>query len=162
MRVISYHQFHPLLFGEIQRSAQEVARRISGAVAGELAQKSTYQVPITIPISRIKLFASCFPLPHFSLAILFALSLYPPSLSLFASFCPFAFCLLVCWIVCLLRWLKIIPNCVTFPILLIIILLVLRLLLPLVQNLMILMPFCWILLWKINFPAFLVKMSHPI
>ena len=50
---------HPLLFGEIQRSAQEVARRISGAVAGESAQKSTYQVPITIPISRITLFAIC-------------------------------------------------------------------------------------------------------
>ena len=27
---------HPLLFGEIQRSAQEVARRISGAVAREV------------------------------------------------------------------------------------------------------------------------------
>ena len=45
-------------------------------------------------------------------------SLYPPSLSLslFASFCPFAFCLLVCWIACLSRWLKIILNCVTLPI----------------------------------------------
>ena len=32
---------HPLLFGEIQRSAQEVARRISGAVAREFVQKST-------------------------------------------------------------------------------------------------------------------------
>ena len=31
---------------ENQRSAQEVARRISGAVAGEATQKSTYQVPI--------------------------------------------------------------------------------------------------------------------
>ena len=28
---------HPLLFGEIQRSAQEVARRIYAAVAGEVA-----------------------------------------------------------------------------------------------------------------------------
>ena len=34
---------------ENQRSAQEVARRISGAVAGESTQKSTYQVPITNP-----------------------------------------------------------------------------------------------------------------
>src|SRR3954463_4450002 len=64
---------HPLLSGEIQRSAQEVARRIFGAVAGEAyarsrqdlfsrqraiscavagesTQKSTYQVLITIPI----------------------------------------------------------------------------------------------------------------
>ena len=31
---------------ENQRSAQEVARRISSAVAGESTQKSTYQVPI--------------------------------------------------------------------------------------------------------------------
>ena len=39
---------HPFLFGENQRSAQEVARRISGAVAGEVfAQVKTYQVPIT-------------------------------------------------------------------------------------------------------------------
>ena len=40
--------------------AQDVARRISGAVAGEVfAQVKTYQVPITIPISRITLFAIC-------------------------------------------------------------------------------------------------------
>ena len=32
-------QHHSLLFGEIQRSAQEVARRISGAVAGEIYAK---------------------------------------------------------------------------------------------------------------------------
>lgn len=66
---------HPLLFGEIQRSAQEVARRISGAIAGEVRasqdltsdnksflasmQKLTYQVPITTIISRITLFAIC-------------------------------------------------------------------------------------------------------
>ena len=51
-------------------------------------------------------FASRFPLPHFTLVVLFALSLYPPSLSLFASCCPFAFCLVVCWIACLSRWLN--------------------------------------------------------
>ena len=34
---------------ENQRSAQEVARRISGVVAGEIYAKSTYQVPITNP-----------------------------------------------------------------------------------------------------------------
>ena len=32
---------HPFLFGENQRSAQEVARRISGAVAGEVCAKSS-------------------------------------------------------------------------------------------------------------------------
>ena len=78
---------HPLLFWEIQHSAQEVARRISGAVAGESAQKSTYQVPITIPISCITLFAICLsfssPLLH-PCRFIHPLSLYPPSLS--ASF----------------------------------------------------------------------------
>ena len=54
-------------------------------------------------------FASRFPLPHFTLAILFALS-FP-----FASF-SLAFCLLVCWIACLSRWLKMLPNCVISPI----------------------------------------------
>ena len=117
---------HPLLFREIQRSAQEVARRISGAVAGESAQKSsqdltpnkaifgtvvestqvkTYQVPIT------NSYPSHYIICHLPLVFLSptsplsfyspSLSLYPPSLSLFASFCPFAFCLLVCWIACL-------------------------------------------------------------
>ena len=69
--------------------AQDVARRISGAVAEEVfAQVKTYQVPITNP-SPLHLhylpFASRFPLPHFTLAVLFALS-FPISSSLFA--CP--------------------------------------------------------------------------
>ena len=61
---------------ENQRSAQEVARRISRAVAGESMQKSTYQVPITNPylphyiICHLPL---VFLSPHFTLAILFAL-----------------------------------------------------------------------------------------
>ena len=58
---------HPLLFGENQ--------------------------PISLAFT---LFASRFPLPHFTLAVLFALS-FPISSSLFRS--PF-FCLLVCWITC--------------------------------------------------------------
>ena len=105
---------------ENQRSAQEVARRISSAVAGEAyarssqdldsrqraissavsgesTQKSTYQVPITNPylphyiICHLPLI---FLSSHFTLAVLFALSLRPPSLSLFASFLPIS-CLLV-------------------------------------------------------------------
>ena len=88
---------HPFLFGENQRSAQEVARRISGAVAGEVYAKvnipSTHHIPLS-PALHYLPFASRFPLPHFTLAVLFALSLYPPSL--FTSFCPLAFCLLVC------------------------------------------------------------------
>ena len=56
--------------------AQNVARRISGAVAGEVfAQVKTYQLPITnlSPSHLLYLpFASRFPLPHFTLAVLFA------------------------------------------------------------------------------------------
>ena len=57
--------------------AQDVARRISGTVAGEVfTQVKTYQVPITnsSPSHLYYLpFASRFPLPHFTLAVLFAL-----------------------------------------------------------------------------------------
>ena len=64
--------------------AQDVARRISGAVAGEVfTQVKTYQVPITnsSPSHLHYLpFASHFPLPHFTLAILFSIS-FPTSLS---------------------------------------------------------------------------------
>ena len=88
---------------ENQRSAQEVARRISGAVAGEVYAKvnipSTHHIPLP-PALHYLPFASRFPLPHFTLAILFALSLYPPSLSLFASFCSFLVCLCVGLLVC--------------------------------------------------------------
>ena len=77
--------------------AQEVARRIFGAIAGEVfTQVKTYQVPITnsSPSHLHYLpFASRFPLPHFTLAVLFALSL-PPSLSL--SICLFCHLLFVC------------------------------------------------------------------
>ena len=76
--------------------AQDIARRISGAVAGEVfTPVKTYQVPITNPSpSHLHYlpFASRFPLPHFTLVVLFALS-FPISSSLFRL--PF-FCLLVC------------------------------------------------------------------
>ena len=78
---------------ENQRSAQEVARRISGVVAGEVfAQVKTYQVPITNsspPNLHYLPFASRFPLPHFTLAVLFALS-FPIFSSLFRL--PFSVC----------------------------------------------------------------------
>ena len=73
---------------ENQRSAQEVARNISGAVVGEYAKvniPSTHHKPLS-PALHYLPFASRFPLPHFTLAVLFTLSLHPPSLSLFASF----------------------------------------------------------------------------
>ena len=66
--------------------AQDVARRISGAVAGEVfAQVKTYQVPITNSSPSHLLyfpFASHFPLPHFTLVVLFVLS-FPIFFSLF-------------------------------------------------------------------------------
>ena len=130
---------HPFLFEENQRSAQEVARRISGAVAGEVfAQVKTYQVPMTnsSPSHLHYLpFASRFPLPHFTLAVLLALS-FP-----FTSF-SLASCSLVCWIACLSRWLKIILNCVTSPIPTTMILLTLRLLLlPMLNLVKLMLPY---------------------
>ena len=143
---------------ENQRSAQEVARRISGAIAGEVYAKvnipSTHHNPLS-PALHYLPFASRFPLPHLTLAVLFALS-FP-----FASF-SLAFCLLVCWIACLSRWLKIVPNYVTLPIPTIMISLAPQLLLLPILNLVQLMLLCWILSWKINSPAFLVKMPPPI
>ena len=61
---------------ENQRSAQEVARRISGAVAGEVYAKvnipSTHHKHLS-PALHYFPFASRFPLPHFTLVLLFAL-----------------------------------------------------------------------------------------
>ena len=78
--------------------AQDVARRISGAVAGEVfAQVKTYQVPITNPSPwhlHYLPFASRFPLPHFTLAVLFALS-FPIFSSLFACLFRLPVCLLI-------------------------------------------------------------------
>ena len=77
---------HPFLFKENRRSAQEVARRISDAVAGEVfTQVKTYQVPITNSSpSHLHYFpfASRFPLPHFTLAVLFALLMFVFSFAL--------------------------------------------------------------------------------
>ena len=103
--------------------AQDVERRIFGAVAGEVrasedltpdnelflaplsgslckSQYTKYPSQPLSPTLHYFPFASRFPLPHFTLVVLFSLSL-SLSLSLFASFCPLAFCLLVCWITCL-------------------------------------------------------------
>ena len=54
--------------------ARDVARRISGAVAGESAQKSTYQVPITNPY-----------LPHYIICHLPLVFLSPTSPLVFYS-----------------------------------------------------------------------------
>ena len=78
---------------------------ISGAISGDVYAKvdipSTHHKPLS-PALHYFPFASHFPLPHFTLAVLFALSLslYPPSLSLFASFTPFLICLCVGLLAC--------------------------------------------------------------
>ena len=70
----------------IPAQAQDVARRISGAVAREVfAQVKTSQVPITNSSPshlHYLTFASRFPLPHFTLAVLFALLLFVFSFAL--------------------------------------------------------------------------------
>ena len=83
---------------ENQCSAQEVVRRISGAVAEEVfAQVKTYQVPITNSSpSHYIIFhlPLVFLSPHFTLAILFAPSLPFVSFISLAScvpFCPYGF-----------------------------------------------------------------------
>ena len=94
---------HPLLFGENQRSAQEVARRISGAVAGEVYAKvnipSTHHIPLS-PALHYLPFASRIPLPPLH-PCRFIRPLSPPSLSFSIHlFLPVS-CLLVCQIACL-------------------------------------------------------------
>ena len=84
---------HPFLSKGKPMHAQEVARRISGTVAGEVfAQVKTYQVPITnsSPSHLHYLpFASRFPLPHFTFAfsapssrMYFCLCFHVPSICL--------------------------------------------------------------------------------
>ena len=82
---------------ENQHRAQEVARRISGAVAGESTQKSTYQVPITNPYPSHYIFAIClsFSSPPLHLCLFFALL---PFVLLFArvTMCLLLACIFAC------------------------------------------------------------------
>ena len=103
---------HPSSSRENQRSAQEVARRIYGTVTGEVyAQVKTYQVPITN--SSPSHYIMCH-LPLVFLSPTSPLLFYSHSLSHSPLF--FACLLCACVLDCLSRWLKIILNCVTFPI----------------------------------------------
>ena len=92
---------------ENQRSAQEVARRFLAPLPGRLTQASQpYQVPITIPISRITLFAIC--LSFSSPPLHPCRFIRPLSLSsLSFSICLFLHVprLLVCRIACFSLWL---------------------------------------------------------
>ena len=73
--------------------AQEVARRISGAVAGESTQK------VNIPSTHHNPYLSHYIICHLPLVFLSPTSplpFYSPSLSQSPPLFPFAFCLLVC------------------------------------------------------------------
>ena len=111
---------HPLLFGEIQRSAQEVARRISGAVAGEAYTKSSqdltpdnepFMAPLPgslrtsqdIPSTHHKLLSLAshyFHLPLVFLSPTSPLPFYSPSLSRSPLFRLFLVCLCVGLLAC--------------------------------------------------------------
>ena len=126
---------------------------------GVYAQVKTYQVPIT------NSYPSHYIICHLPLVFLSPTSplpFYSPSLSQSPSLLPiflfpFAF-LFACVLDYLLPWCKIIPNRVISRIPIIMISLVLRLLLLMMLSLVKPMLLCWILLWKINSLAFLVKM----
>ena len=136
-------------------SKKDFWRRCRGGLRSSQDIPSTHHKLISLALHYFP-FASRFPLPHFTLVVLFALS-FPISSLFFA--CLFLF---ACVLDYLLPWRKIIPNCVIFPIPIIMISLVLRLLLLMMLSLVKSMLLCWILLWKINSPAFVVKMPLPI
>ena len=89
---------HPFLFkGKTNAcsrgSKKDFWRRCRGGLRSSQDIPSTHHKLISLALHYLP-FASCFPLPHFTLAVLFALSF--PSSSLFRL----PFCVLVCWIVC--------------------------------------------------------------
>ena len=108
---------HPFFFKVKPMQCYRGRRRISGAVAGESTQKSIYQVPITIPISRITLFAICL---SFSSPPNSPLPFYSPSLSL--SSLSFSICLfLPAWFLfaCVLDCLPLLSLWIVLPLLLV-------------------------------------------
>ena len=135
---------HPFLFKgkptQCSRgSKKDFWRRCRGDLRTSQDIPSTHHKLMSLALHYLP-FASRFPLPHFTLAVLFALFFRSPSLFLFAFL--HVSCLLVCWIACLSRWLKITLNCVTLPIPTTMIFLALRLLLLPMPNLVKLMLLC--------------------
>ena len=135
---------HPFLFKgkptQCSRgSKKDFWRRCRGGLHSSQDIPSTHHKLISLALHYLP-FASRFPIPHFTLAVLFALFSVPLLLSSFPLL--LVSCLLVCWIACLSRWRKIIPNCVTFPIPIIMISLALRLLLLVMLNLVKSMLLC--------------------
>ena len=103
---------HPFLFKgkptQCSRgSKKDFWRRRRRGIRSSQEIPSTHHKLISLTLHYLP-FASRFPLPHFTLAVLSALYF------LFASFLLAFLC--ACVLDCLSRWRKIIPNCVTFPI----------------------------------------------
>ena len=94
---------HPFLFKgkptQCSRGSKKDFWRRCWGVYAKVNIPSTHHKPLS-PALHYFSFASRFPLPHFTLAVLFALSLCPPSLSRFASFCPSLVCLCVGLLAC--------------------------------------------------------------
>ena len=107
---------------------------------GGLHKSQHTKYPSQTLISRITLFAICllFSSPQLHPCRFIRPLFLSPSLSIRFFFA----CLLVCWIACLSQWLKIILNCVTFPIPTTMIFLAPRLLLLPKLNLVKLMLLC--------------------
>ena len=109
---------------------------------GGLRKSQHTKYPSQTLISRITLFAICLSFSSPPLhPCRFICPLSPSSFSFPISLLLPVSCLLVCWIACLPRWLKIILNCVTLPIPTTMILLALRLLLLPMLNLVMKDPF---------------------
>ena len=108
-------------------SKKDFWRRCQGGL--RKSQHTKYPSQPLSPALHYLPFASRYPLPHFTLAVLFSLSLSLSSLSFsICLFLPACFLFALCWTACLSRWLKITLNCVTLPIPTTMILLALRLL----------------------------------
>ena len=124
-------------YASSRRSKKDFWRRCRGGLRSSQDIPSTHHKPMSLVFT---LFAIClsFSSPHFTLAVLFALS-FPISSSLFACLllplyftCLFLF---ACVLDYLSPWRKIIPNCVISPIPIIMIFLALRLLLLMMLSL---------------------------
>ena len=122
---------HPFLFkGKPTQCSRGSKKDFWRRCRGGLRKSQHTKYPSQTLISRITLFAICL---SFSSPPLHPCRFIRPLFFVRLFFA--CFCLLVCWIACLSRWLKIIPNCVTLPIPTIMISLALRLLLLPILNL---------------------------
>jgi len=129
---------HPFLFQENQRKLKTLQEGFLAPLPGRSSLKSRHtKYPSQTHLPRITLFAICLSFSSPPLhPCRFIRPLFPNLLSLSLAF------LFACVLDYLSRWRKIIPNCVTFPIPIIIISLVLRLLLLMMLSLVKSMLLC--------------------